>query len=77
MFSDFITFITDLPSQLTETGTFLPDSFEGGAAHLDTISHYISEIDTTYKIIATVVSLIIARIEAAIAKIEAEAEIGE
>lgn len=60
MFSDFITFITDLPSQLTETGTFLPDSFEGGAAHLDTISHYISEIDTTYKIIATVISLIIA-----------------
>lgn len=60
MFSDFITFLTDLPSQLTETGTFLPDSFEGGAEHLETVSHYISQIDTTYKIVATVISLIIA-----------------
>lgn len=60
MFSDFITFITELPAQLMHTGTFLPDSFESGAAHLDTISNYISGIDTSYKIIATTVSLIIA-----------------
>lgn len=60
MFSDFITFLTDLPAQLTETGTFLPDSFEGGAEHLNAISHYVSEIDTTYKMIATAVSLVIA-----------------
>ena len=60
MFSDFITFITELPAQLLHTGTFLPDSFETGAAHLDTISNYIDGIDTSYKIIATTVSLIIA-----------------
>lgn len=60
MFSDFITFITELPAQIMHTGTFLPDSFESGAAHLDTISSYISGIDTSYKIIATTVSLIIA-----------------
>lgn len=59
MFSDFITFITGLPVQVLHTGTFLPDSFENGAAHLDSISHYISEIDTTYKIIGTILSLII------------------
>lgn len=60
MFSDFLTFITELPSQLTQTGTFLPDSFETGAAHLSNLSHYISNIDTTYKIIGTIVSLVIA-----------------
>ena len=60
MFSDFITFITELPAQLLHTGTFLPDSFETGAAHLNTISNYIDGIDTSYKIIATTVSLIIA-----------------
>lgn len=60
MFSDFITFITELPAQIMHTGTFLPDSFENGAAHLQTISSYIDGIDTSYKIIATAVSLIIA-----------------
>lgn len=60
MFSDFITFITELPAQIMHTGTFLPDSFENGAAHLQTISNYIDGINTSYKIIATAVSLIIA-----------------
>lgn len=60
MFSDFITFITELPSQIMHTGTFLPDSFETGAAHLNAISNYISGIDTAYKMIATTVSLIVA-----------------
>lgn len=60
MFSDFITFITELPAQIMHTGTFLPDSFENGAAQLQTISSYIDGIDTSYKIIGTTVSLIIA-----------------
>ncbi|HIW59224.1 MAG TPA: hypothetical protein H9880_04975 [Candidatus Anaerobutyricum avicola] len=60
MFSDFVTFITDLPGQLMHTGTFLPDSFESGAEHLQTIGSYIDGIDTTYKIIGTAITLIIA-----------------
>lgn len=60
MFSDFLTFITELPSQLTQTGAFLPDTFDAGVAHLSTLSNYLSNIDTTYKMIGTTISLVIA-----------------
>lgn len=60
MFSDFVTFVTGLPKQLMQTGSFLPDSFEQGTEHLQAVIQYISDIDSTYKIIGTVISLIIA-----------------
>lgn len=60
MFSDLFTFFTELPSQLSQTGDFLPDSFEAGAAHLSSVGNYIENLDSTYKIIGISISLIIA-----------------
>lgn len=60
MFSDLITFFKALPLQSLQSGSLLPDSFEGSAIPLDTISNFLYELDTTYKIIGVVLSLIIA-----------------
>ena len=60
MFSDLLTFFTELPSQLSQTGDFLPESFEAGAAHLSSVGNYIEALDSTYKIVGVCISLIIA-----------------
>ena len=60
MFSDLLTFFTELPSQLSQTGDFLPESFEAGAAHLSSVGNYIEALYSTYKIVGVCISLIIA-----------------
>lgn len=59
MFSDFLTFLTELPDYLTHTDPFLPESFEAGTQALQHVSQYIADIDSTYKIIGAVISLVI------------------
>ncbi|MDD7113794.1 MAG: hypothetical protein PUH88_04910 [Lachnospiraceae bacterium] len=60
MFSDLFTFFTALPAQLSQTGDFLPESFDRGTAYLSVIGNYIENLDSTYKMVGISISLIIA-----------------
>lgn len=60
MFSDLITFFQTLPLQSLESGSFLPDSFQTDAIPVDSISNFLYQLDSTYKIVGAVISLIIA-----------------
>ena len=60
MLSVLLTFITELPAQLSQGGDILPESFDRGSTYLSAVGNYIDTLDSTYKIIGVSVSLIIA-----------------
>jgi hypothetical protein len=57
MFSDLMTFFKMLPLQ---GGNLLPDSFQSSDIPVSSISTFLSELDTSVKLIGVVLSLIIA-----------------
>ncbi len=60
MLSDFITFLTGLPSQVSQTGSVLPTGLLSGIRQIGVVSSYLDGINNTIRIVGIVISLIIA-----------------
>ena len=57
MFSDLITFFQTLS---TQTESLLPDSFQGTAIPVDTVSNFLTGLDDSVKILGAAISLVLA-----------------